>query len=65
MPLVLMCGGPSSGKSTRARQLQAFLQNYVAENNEEMSRKGVVMKSIVVLDDEIAEIDKSTSYTCT
>ncbi|TPX46906.1 hypothetical protein SeMB42_g03527 [Synchytrium endobioticum] len=63
MPLVLMCGGPSTGKSTRARHLQSFLQTYIAEHADDLSKKGVVIKSVLILDDEIAEIDKKVTYT--
>ncbi|TPX37166.1 hypothetical protein SmJEL517_g00890 [Synchytrium microbalum] len=62
MPLVLMCGMPCTGKSTRAQQLQAWLEDYVAKNSSEMAAQGVVIKQVVILSDDVAEIDKFKTY---
>ena len=50
MPLIIICGLPSSGKSRRAAQLKSFFEK----------EKG---KSVIVVDDTSIDVDKDTVYS--
>jgi protein KTI12 len=55
MPLVTFSGYPLSGKTTRAAELQKYLENYIQTNSTSIKR-------IVLLNEESLMIDKKIAY---
>jgi protein KTI12 len=56
MPLITFSGLPLSGKTTRAKELQQYLEHYLLNNS------GTV-KRILLVNEESLSIDKKTAYT--
>jgi protein KTI12 len=49
MPLIVLCGRPSSGKTTRAMELKTYLE-------------GISKMPVVVLNEESLGLDRNSSY---
>ena len=49
MPLILICGYPSSGKTTRATELKSFLETEFKHD-------------VIIINEENLEIDKMEAY---
>ena len=49
MPLILICGYPSSGKTTRAYQIKKFIE----ENHK---------KEVLIINEEFLKLDKKEAY---
>lgn len=50
MPLILMCGNPGSGKTTRANQIEKYLTEKHKQN-------------VVVINEEYLKVNKDESYS--
>ena len=49
MPLILICGYPSSGKTTRAHEIK----KYIEENHK---------KEVTIINEEFLKLDKKDAY---
>ncbi|KAI9100705.1 chromatin associated protein KTI12 [Phlyctochytrium arcticum] len=63
MPLIVLCGLPTSGKTTRARQIQRELEDYMANNVEELARRKITVRpKVILLNEEGLGINKREGY---
>ena len=67
MPLVTISGLPLSGKTTRAKELKAFLLENAIINGGSTSTTAdnANLKNVVIVNEELLGIDKKTAYTGT
>jgi protein KTI12 len=50
MPLIVMCGRPSTGKSTRAREIKAYIEEHVKD------------MEVVIINEESLGMDRGKCY---
>ncbi|TPX63845.1 hypothetical protein SpCBS45565_g06312 [Spizellomyces sp. 'palustris'] len=63
MPLVILCGLPCSGKTTRAHQLKVELEQYIRDNAQNLAEKNIVLRSqVIIVNDESLRINKREAY---